>query len=672
MGFVTERLTANLAAVDSLFNVNKDVDASLQFVSLFTPAEVTNTSKVASLASEPHSRLLWDALQSPLLETTKSAGAGDPEELSEDRELPPLKDIGKQLEIVYENLYDGDLPAKAVDVDSVSSAGADTPRYPVAELAFLAKVTALLHAHLVYRLLHASTAVPPDVIYWAELESSELYTAYYLLETLPLRVYGFAKDFVASLRAQQPPHLRPKFKLFSDQIMSAGRKAFQQMGLTGSSTSLVGLGLNLRPPPTIFDLARREIKYKRERLERLREVQAACLGLLVEYGIGLGSAEVAHTAKTDVNARMNVVQTSLSRTLNLLSGVLDKVGKLGDLDPGAAAASADELRVTISSVSAESVPMLYAHAHGVYLSILSLDAKFERARRKYGRPPLLVRLWAPAVTGAIVTYKLGSNLALRWDDLVAWVGDLQDTARAFIFDWVITPLRQVYATVRHRETRLALLGSESLSSDIECLERMVVDFAQDHGTKDPAALKEIAERVKQGDLTLILQRYEQDIRSPLKSALSGDLIRSLLIQVQKTKVDMELAMAALDKLLRSNELNFAFLAVIPTLVIVAFLVRQSRRLMKATRESRRENAYELIRNSLREIERLLNRSDRPGHPPLPYKDRGLVLCELYLLRRCAASLPQRKNYRKKFIEDVRELEEGEEAYSYENESPVKK
>ena len=41
--------------------------------------------------------------------------------------------------------------------------------------------------------------------------------------------------------------------------------------------------------------------------------------------------------------------------------------------------------------------------------------------------------------------------------------------------------------------------------------------------------------------------------------LSGDLIQTLLIQVQKTKVDVDLAMAALDKLLKSNELNFAFL-----------------------------------------------------------------------------------------------------------------
>jgi hypothetical protein len=48
-------------------------------------------------------------------------------------------------------------------------------------------------------------------------------------------------------------------------------------------------------------------------------------------------------------------------------------------------------------------------------------------------------------------------------------------------------------------------------------------------------------------------------QSPVKNAIRGDLIRTLLIQVQKTKVDVDLAMAALDKLLKSNELNFAFL-----------------------------------------------------------------------------------------------------------------
>lgn len=49
------------------------------------------------------------------------------------------------------------------------------------------------------------------------------------------------------------------------------------------------------------------------------------------------------------------------------------------------------------------------------------------------------------------------------------------------------------------------------------------------------------------------------MQSPLKNVIVGDLLQTILIQVQKTKVDVDLAMSALDKLLKSNELNFAFL-----------------------------------------------------------------------------------------------------------------
>ena len=79
----------------------------------------------------------------------------------------------------------------------------------------------------------------------------------------------------------------------------------------------------------------------------------------------------------------------------------------------------------------------------------------------------------------------------------------------------------------------------------------------------------------------------------------GDLVRSFLIQIQKTKVDLELAMSALDKLLRSNELNFAMLAVIPTLVVVAFITRQVRSVLSETKGMRKRQTHDMIRNSLR-------------------------------------------------------------------------
>jgi nuclear control of ATPase protein 2 len=112
---------------------------------------------------------------------------------------------------------------------------------------------------------------------------------------------------------------------------------------------------------------------------------------------------------------------------------------------------------------------------------------------------------------------------------------------------------------------------------------MVAEFGRDHYHFTEEQVAQLSSQVREGDLSSVLKAYEEAIKvsdlqverhmlhtlshttpplfsqSPVKNALRGDLIRTLLIQVQKTKVDVDLAMAALDKLLKSNELNFAFL-----------------------------------------------------------------------------------------------------------------
>ena len=51
-----------------------------------------------------------------------------------------------------------------------------------------------------------------------------------------------------------------------------------------------------------------------------------------------------------------------------------------------------------------------------------------------------------------------------------------------------------------------------------------------------AELESLSTQIRRGDLTSVLKIYEEDLKSPLKSAVVGSLIRSLLIQLQKMKV----------------------------------------------------------------------------------------------------------------------------------------
>ncbi|KAI9871267.1 MAG: Nuclear control of ATPase protein 2, partial [Watsoniomyces obsoletus] len=98
------------------------------------------------------------------------------------------------------------------------------------------------------------------------------------------------------------------------------------------------------------------------------------------------------------------------------------------------------------------------------------------------------------------------------------------------------------------------MSKDSLKADRESLERMVVDFAVEHpenGTKyTEPQIAEIRVKVKEGDLTPVLKAYEREMQSPIKNVVMGDLVRTLLTQIQKTKVDVEVAIGGIDSLLK--------------------------------------------------------------------------------------------------------------------------
>lgn len=65
---------------------------------------------------------------------------------------------------------------------------------------------------------------------------------------------------------------------------------------------------------------------------------------------------------------------------------------------------------------------------------------------------------------------------------------------------------------------------------------MTLSLAKDTLHYTTSQLEVLAQQVRIGDLTPVLQAYEEDIRTPLRSALTGTLLRNAFIQVQKAKV----------------------------------------------------------------------------------------------------------------------------------------
>ena len=64
---------------------------------------------------------------------------------------------------------------------------------------------------------------------------------------------------------------------------------------------------------------------------------------------------------------------------------------------------------------------------------------------------------------------------------------------------------------------------------------MTLALAQEKLRSSPSELEALSRQIQMGDLTAVMQIYEEDIKNPLKSAVQGTLLRSLFIQVQKAK-----------------------------------------------------------------------------------------------------------------------------------------
>ena len=65
---------------------------------------------------------------------------------------------------------------------------------------------------------------------------------------------------------------------------------------------------------------------------------------------------------------------------------------------------------------------------------------------------------------------------------------------------------------------------------------MALSLAKDKLNYSATQLDHLSKQIRLGDLTPILRIYEEDIKSPIKSAATGTLLRSVFVQVQKAKV----------------------------------------------------------------------------------------------------------------------------------------
>lgn len=197
---------------------------------------------------------------------------------------------------------------------------------------------------------------------------------------------------------------------------------------------------------------------------------------------------------------------------------------------------------------------LLSHALPKYTST------FNTVVKENGRPSSLIRYWLPATVLLVSSTTILRIAVHRKEEIATWIQEFGQTVIDFWTNWVIEPTKKVIGTIRHDESsEVSILSKRSLEADRASLERMVVDFAiqnPDGPALNETQIADMRAKVREGDLTPVLKAYEKDIQNPVKGAIMGNLASALLIQVQKTKVDIEVAMSGIDSILKSQELLF--------------------------------------------------------------------------------------------------------------------
>ncbi|KAJ4423719.1 Nuclear control of ATPase protein 2 [Gnomoniopsis sp. IMI 355080] len=567
-----------------------------------------------------------------------------------------IKHLLRQSGLASANEHPGQLAAKSQYESDV-------------EWLLVSKATTQTYGLILNTLLDDIIPLSHDIWYWDQVLSSYPNSSLYAMQTSPVRWWVWTKEIYheSSLRSA----LGRRAKLFSrsapsnDSITERWRRFYGIVRETVTDRSLKDAQRKLF---STVSLCRSEARRKQKQLKKLREMTASGLGVLIDEGLSFGMDD----NKSDISDHGMEWKGVAERSVALMDMVLRDVSKLdhrvSDFEDKVFAGVEQDPDLSIHVEDMVSKPAVMARRL-LFLLEERIPDHISATRAVVadnGRPSRLVRYWIPAGLLLISSSTILRILVNRKADIINWIRDFGVTARDFWFNWVVEPVRKVIGTIRHDSTsEIAIMSRDSLKADRESLERMVVDFAVDRpalagagSALNETQIADIRAKVKEGDVTPVLKAYENDLRKPFVGAVKGDLVRSLLIQVQKTKVDLEVAISGIDALLKSQELVFGMVGLTPGILVSVAVLSYLRGMLLSNRRGMRQRGERVGRcvRTLRNIDRIFSEATPSQNNLLSYKDHGLLITEVHILRnlvRDGRLMP--REIEGEFLEDLDDL-----------------
>ena len=151
----------------------------------------------------------------------------------------------------------------------------------------------------------------------------------------------------------------------------------------------------------------------------------------------------------------------------------------------------------------------------------------------------------------------------RWSDIKADLVKAYTTAILIFRQRFWEPVVGIWNDLMNKETP-GMMSALSVEDEENALDAMLQDMGFGDGT----------EKTRMQALQEASEQYTEDIDSGvMKNIFRGRLVRSLLVQIQQLKVGLLSALDTVDRIMRSNQINFQLLAAIPAVLIVNYGTR---------------------------------------------------------------------------------------------------
>lgn len=436
----------------------------------------------------------------------------------------------------------------------------------VSDLAWLAAGKAAVQTLglVMTEFLERALILDNEIRYWDGILQSSWYASAYAVQTLPIRCWRGAKEKYSN------------WTISGNRTLGLGWAHFYYniVGRYIKFESIWSLRARVLSP---FWMLRTEVRHHQNNLKAVKSIYASSIGILMEECFSFETADDARNKSACILTEEEWC-SRISRSVIMMEAILQNATSQNDnLDFetrvfATVERKADGIYRQLNGQSSIQEPTLVIGqlVHILQECLPNCTASSVAAISEHGRPSWFVRYWLPFLVAILSTSTSLKVLTKKSTDLIRWAADVASTAVDFGGNWVIEPIQKLVKTIRHDEnSEIAIISKGSLEADRASLERMVVEFVQDHpdlsgGHSMRSDTEAIANKVKEGDLTPVLKAYERDLRTPFAGTIRGDLIRALLIQIQKTKVDIEIAMSGIDAILKSQELVFGYAHIIRT------------------------------------------------------------------------------------------------------------